>query len=130
MNLLEAKEEGTSVYSGETDIKSTSEREFTLMATETRKNFYAFHKLAESVAGYVESVFPELKKNLSFKMPKILDHQSLADYFERQLFKLAKNHKQVRKNWSEEETTLLISIIVYYSLLQSEECGSLVRLLY
>ena len=126
MEFCEDREEALSHSTVEMDCKLQSEKEFTAMATEVRKNFYAFHKAAAAVSGLVESVFPELKKHLSFKLPKILDHPTLADYFERQLFKLAKNHKQAKKNWSEEETVLLISVIVYYCLLQNEDYSTLV----
>lgn len=113
----------------ESDGKSSTKKEFSIIAAELRKSFYTFHQAIEKVTPYAEKVFNELKKNLSFKMPKILDYKALSEYFERQLFKLAKNPKQVRKNWSEEETCLLISIIAYYSLLHGEDYNSLVILI-
>lgn len=72
-------------------------------------------------------MFQSLRKNLTIKIPKLLDHHAMTDYFERQLFKLAKNPRQMRKNWSEEENLLLISMVAYYCLLHSEDSCSLVN---
>lgn len=101
--------------------------DFTKQALEYRKRFYDFHRAIEGYSSSVNHFAGELKKQLTMKISKVLDHQALADHFERQLYRLARNPKQTRKNWSEEETIFLISLVAYYSYYQDLDYNNLVR---
>lgn len=106
--------------------RSYQKIELTPQATELRKNFYEFQKAVMDLEPYAESFLQGLKKHLHFKINSVCSPHDLLDFFEPILFKLAKNPKQVRKNWSETETLLLINIVIYYCLLKGEEGHSLV----
>lgn len=101
--------------------KSYQKIELTSQANEIRKNFYDFQKSVIDLEPYADSFLQGLKKHLHFKIQNVCSPQDLLDYFEPILFKLAKNPKQVRKNWSEAETLLLINVVIYYCLLKGEE---------
>lgn len=110
----------------ELESSKSQKVEFTAQAAELRRNFYQFQRAISGLGSFADPYLQSLKKHLHFKVDKTLDPQGLADYFERVLFKLAKNPKQARKNWSEDETILLINTIIYYCLFRGEECHSLV----
>lgn len=109
---------------------SLMKEDFTKYALEYRKKFYDFHRAIEKYASTVNNFAAELKKQLTIKVQKILDHPSLADNFERQLYKLARNPKQTRKNWSEEETIFLISLVAYYSYYKNSDYSCFVSNLF
>lgn len=106
--------------------RSYQKIELASQTDELRKNFDEFQKSIMDLEPYADSFLQGLKKHLQFKVQKVCSPHELAEYFEPILFKLAKNPKQVRKNWSETETTLLVSIVIYYCLLKGEEAHSLV----
>lgn len=106
--------------------KGATQEDFTRQAMDYRRKFYAFHRILESVAPRINEFAKEMKQHLIVKIPRILDHQALADHFERQLYKLAKNPKQTKKNWSEEETILLVSLIAYYCYIHNRDFNGLV----
>lgn len=106
--------------------KLANQEDFTRQAMDYRRKFYSFHRILESLGPRINEFAKEMKQQLTVKIPRLLDHQTLADNFERQLYKLAKNPKQTKKNWSEEETILLVSIIAYYCYCNNRDFNSLV----
>lgn len=94
-------------------------------ALEYRKKFYNFHRELEGYSSTVNQFASDLRKQLTIKVKKLLDHHALANHFEQQLYKLAKNPRQTRKNWSEEETIFLISVVAYYSYLNNADYNNL-----
>ena len=100
---------------------------FSSQVSEYRKAFYHFQRILQSTEQNVQQYNSEFQKNLNIKTQNILDLKGMSDHFERQLFKLARNPKQVRKNWSEDETLLLLSIMAYFCAYYNEEFLNLVR---
>lgn len=99
---------------------------FSSQASEYRKAFYHFHRLIMNSQQTVQRYNAEFSRNLNIKIQNVLDAKGLADYFERQLFKMARNPKQLRKNWSEDETLLLLSLMAYFCCLYNEDFMNLV----
>ena len=97
---------------------------------ELRANFDEFQKAVADYESYAENFLQGMKKHLHFKIQKAATPHEMLDYFEPILFKYTKNPKQVRKNWSEAETLLLINMIIYYCLWKEEEPQSLVMILH
>jgi YHS domain-containing protein len=95
-------------------------------ASEYRKAFYDFERDFQGVEINASQYNLEFQKNLNIKTQNILDWKGMAYYFERQLFRLTRNPKQVRKNWSEDETLLLLSIMAYFCSQNNEEFMHLV----
>lgn len=113
-----------SQISTKTDVNSRVG--FSNQASEYRKAFYHFQRLVQSCEKSAQQYNLEFQKNLTIKTQNILDLKGMSDYFERQLFKLARNPKQVRKNWSEDETLLLLSLVAYFCCLYNEDFMNLV----
>ena len=99
---------------------------FSNQASEYRKAFYHFQKIAQNYERAAQQFNAEFQKNLNIKTQDILDLKGMSDYFERQLFKMARNPKQVRKNWSEDETLLLLSLVAYYCAAHTENFMNMV----
>eukprot|EP00331_Platyophrya_macrostoma_P019509 CAMPEP_0176470240 /NCGR_PEP_ID=MMETSP0127-20121128/40333_1 /TAXON_ID=938130 /ORGANISM="Platyophrya macrostoma, Strain WH" /LENGTH=524 /DNA_ID=CAMNT_0017864487 /DNA_START=30 /DNA_END=1604 /DNA_ORIENTATION=+ len=89
---------------------------FSSQASEYRKAFYHFQRMIQSSEKAVQRYNAEFQKNLNIKTQNVLDAKGISDHFERQLFKLARNPKQVRKNWSEDET-----LMAYFCCLYNED---------
>mgnify|MGYP000930932359 FL=1 len=91
-----------------------------------REKYTEFINSIKKLHVNVDNFFNQLKKNLSFKMTRILTADELVTYFERILTKMVANPRQARKNWSEEETYLFVSLVAYYSLVRDEDYNNLV----
>ena len=90
-----------------------------------REKFYEFVAAAKKLN--VDAHFNQLKKNLNFKMTRVLAPDELVSYFERIYTKVQANPRQARKNWNEEETFLLVSLVAYYCLMKDEDYNCLVE---
>lgn len=95
-------------------------------AARSRSIFYDFLKKAGLKASYAEAFFNEIKKNLNFKVARVLNPSALMTSYEKMLQKSLTNPRYSKKNWNEEEFLFLASIITYYSLIYDLDCGALV----
>lgn len=120
------KTEFSSAVSSNLSTDSNSRTNFSSQASEYRKAFYHFQRMLQTSEHNALQYNTEFQKNLNIKTQNILDLKGMADYFERQLFKLARNPKQVRKNWSEDETLLLLSMMAYFCSIYNEDFMNLV----
>lgn len=91
-----------------------------------REKYYEFANATKKLYISVDAYFNQLKKNLNIKMNRILTPDELISYFEKIHTKVQVNQRQSRKNWNEEETFLLVSLISYYCLLRDEDYNCLV----
>lgn len=114
----------SSASNNSSDIKSRVG--FSSQTSEYRKAFYHFQRLIQNSEQNAQQYNTRFQKNLNIKTQDILDSKGMADFFERQLFKLARNPKQLRKNWSEDETLLLLSLMAYFCCLYNEDFMNLV----
>lgn len=97
-------------------------------AARFRAIFYDFLKKAGMCNSNVESYFSEVKKNINFKISKVLSPSAMITSYEKLLQKSLANPRQAKKNWNEEEFLFLASIITYYCLIHDLDCGALVKL--
>lgn len=95
-------------------------------AARSRAIFYDFLKKAGLRAPSAESYFNEIKKNLNFKVSRVLNPSALMTTYEKLLQKALSNPRHSKKNWNEEEFLFLASIITYYCLIYDFDCGALV----
>jgi hypothetical protein len=107
-------ESGESVYTRE-------EKELNLKSL--KEKFYDFIKIL--------SKYPELRidynylnQNLTIKIDKILDIPSTCEIFEKLCSRVIANPR-IKKNWSEEETTLFIWLTLHYCHLKQRDFTSL-----
>jgi hypothetical protein len=122
----EAKVEAGSFSQSVAKPDANSRAGFSNLASEYRKAFYHFQRLVQSSDKSALQYNIEFQKNLTIKTKNILDLKELTDYFETQLLKLARSPKQVRKNWSEDETLLLMSMVAYFCCFYNEDFMKLV----
>mgnify|MGYP000932346012 CR=1 FL=1 len=90
-----------------------------------RERFYAFYKKLPNPRE-VEPIFNEIKKNITFKAEEFLVGNRLMEVFEGIVKKQNSATRLSRKNWSEDETFLLISLMAYFCHTHNEDYCSLV----
>ena len=95
-------------------------------AVQLRQNFNEFISAASPLEKDVEQYFAQIKKSIQVKIGDILRLDELANCSEKILTRVLTSAGHSRKNWSEEETLLLVSIICYYCLLKNEDHSTLV----
>lgn len=92
-----------------------------------KERFYAFHQGLPNHTE-IEPLFNEMKKNITFKVDEFLTNKQLLDMFEKVIVKQHSASKMSRKNWSEEQTLFLISLMAYYCHISHEDYTSMVTL--
>ena len=95
-------------------------------AARSRSIFYDFLKKAGLTTSSAETYFNEIKKNLNFKIARVLSPSVLMTTYEKILQKSLSNPRHSKKNWNEEEFLFLTSIITYYCIIYDLDCGALV----
>lgn len=100
--------------------------EFSNRANEYRKAFYHFLGQIKNSEEVIKRYSALFHTDLNFIPIQIFTPTQLSEAFENELAKLSKNPRQRRKNWSAEESHLLISFVAYFCSIYSDEHNKLV----
>lgn len=111
----------------ESETSDSKEKIVPIDSTTSREMFYDFWKKVAPLTGNVDGYFAEIKKNLHFKISKVLSPNAMAGTYEKILKKRIANPRLAKKNWNEEEFLFLTSLITYYCVLNDLDCGALVN---
>ena len=106
-------------------VDSTFSKEEKVLNVKTLKEkFYDFIK-SLSKHPHLKIDCNSLNQNLTIKIERILDIHSICDIFEKICARTVANPR-IKKNWSEEETTLFIWITLHYCHLKQKDLTLLV----
>ena len=91
----------------------------------TKEYFYDFLKSKISPSD-LESIFVDIKKGITFKLDELPNEQRMSECFERVYCKSLTSTRQAKKNWSEDETTLIVCIVTLYCALKQADYTAIV----
>lgn len=97
------------------------------LAPLTKEKFYEFLK-KKIPPVRKKAIFEEIRKGITFKIDEFPDDSRVSSCFEKVYTKWQTSTRQAKKNWTEEETTLLIAIVTLYCAANEDDFTSLVRL--
>lgn len=92
-----------------------------------KEKFYEFMKIKIS-SSQKNATFNEIRKGITYKLEQLPDDNGICEYFEKVYAKCQNTSRQGKKNWTEEESTLLLSIMTLYCAANQEDYSSLVLL--
>lgn len=90
-----------------------------------KEKFYSYLKTPVPIEQKI-AIFEEIRKTITFKIEEYPDDTRLQNCFEKIYYKFINATRTAKKNWSEEETTLLIGIITMHCALTEDDYSSLV----
>lgn len=123
---LSATESQFSGLSGTTESKTIDE--VASGNNRSHERFFEFVELVKRLYIDIDAYFNQIKKNLNFKCSKIMSPEELVVYYEKLAAKYQLTSKHMRKNWNEDETHLLVSLVCYYTLIKDEDYNNLVTI--
>jgi hypothetical protein len=96
--------------------------------THIDSQFSAFHNALSRGPKMTKEWCQKILDELSMKELSILSAEALASRFEKLVKKSIINPRYGKKNWTEEETEFLVSVVAYYTHIWSLDYQSLVNL--
>lgn len=91
------------------------------------KDFYALISSLPNIETGVKQQYDRLQDDINFKKQRVLLPETLSDYFEKLCQKVQSNANASKKNWNEDETIFLVSVMSYWTYVKNKDHKKMVK---
>lgn len=116
--IEKVNENSQSSLLGEKPSKKVKKESVMVELKGVKQKFKEFHTTITSLPNIESEIklrYERLQEDIVFKKQRVLLPDTLSEYFDRLCQKVQSNCTSLKKNWNEDETSFLVSLITYWT---------------